>query len=104
MINVAVIGISGFGAVHYADFVREHAAGRVNVVAATVINQADEPEKCAFLQSIGCRLFTDYRAMLEEFRGKIDLCFIPTGIARRPTTGCTGSTAPWRSTLPGKTR
>lgn len=81
MINVAVIGVSGFGAVHYADFVREHAAGRVNVVAATVINQADEPEKCAFLQSIGCRLFTDYRAMLEEFRGKIDLCFIPTGIA-----------------------
>ena len=81
MINVAVIGVSGFGAVHYNDFVREHAAGRVNVVAATVINQSEEAEKCAFLQSIGCRLFTDYRAMLEEFRGKIDICFIPTGIA-----------------------
>ena len=25
--------------------------------------------------------FTDYRKMLEEFRGKIDICFIPTGIA-----------------------
>ena len=81
MINVAVIGVSGFGAVHYNDFVREHAAGRVNVVAATVINQSEEAEKCAFLQSIGCRLFTDYRVMLEEFRGKIDICFIPTVIA-----------------------
>ena len=81
MINVAVIGVSGFGAVHYNDFVREHAAGRVNVVAATIINQAEEAEKCSFLKSIGCRLFTDYRAMLEEFRGKIDICFIPTGIA-----------------------
>ncbi|MBS1369623.1 MAG: Gfo/Idh/MocA family oxidoreductase [Lentisphaeria bacterium] len=81
MINVAVIGVSGFGAVHYNDFVREHAAGRVNVVAATVINQAEEAEKCAFLKSIGCKLFTDYRAMLDEFRGKIDICFIPTGIA-----------------------
>ena len=45
MINVAVIGVSGFGAVHYNDFVREHAAGRVNVVAATVINQSEEAEK-----------------------------------------------------------
>ena len=81
MINVAVIGISGFGAVHYKDFVREHEAGRVKVVAATVINQAEEAEKCAFLKSIGCRLFTDYRTMLQEFRGKIDICFIPTGIA-----------------------
>lgn len=81
MINVAVIGVSGFGAVHYNDFVREHAAGRVNVVAATIINQTEEVEKCRYLKSIGCRLFTDYHAMFAEFRGKIDICFIPTGIA-----------------------
>lgn len=81
MINVAVIGISGFGNVHYNDLVREHHAGRAAIVAAAVINQEEEAEKCAFLRSIGCRLFTDYRAMLDEFRGRIDLCFIPTGIA-----------------------
>ena len=81
MINVAVIGISGFGNVHYNDLVREYKAGRAGIVAATVINQDEEADKCAFLKSIGCKLFTDYRPMLDEFRGRIDLCFIPTGIA-----------------------
>jgi len=81
MINVAVIGISGFGNVHYNDLVREYKAGRANIVAAAVINQAEEAAKCDYLRSIGCKLFTDYRTMLDEFRGRIDLCFIPTGIA-----------------------
>lgn len=81
MTNVAIIGISGFGNVHYNDLVREHNAGRANIIAAVVINQEEEAEKCAFLKSIKCKLFTDYRAMLAEFRGKIDICFIPTGIA-----------------------
>lgn len=81
MINVAIIGVSGFGAVHYHDLIREYQAGRANIVAAVVINQEEEAEKCAELRAAGCKLFTDYRAMLEEFRGRIDLCFIPTGIA-----------------------
>ncbi|WP_400223748.1 Gfo/Idh/MocA family protein [Methanomethylophilus alvi] len=81
MFNAAIIGISGFGAVHYNDFLREHAAGRIHIVGATVINQEEEAQKCAFLRSIGCRLFTDYREMLRELSGKIDICFIPTGIA-----------------------
>ena len=38
MFNAAIIGVSGFGDVHYRDLVREHAAGRVNIVAATVIS------------------------------------------------------------------
>ncbi len=81
MMNVAIIGVSGFGAVHYKDFEREHAAGRIKILGATVINQAEEAEKCDFLRSVGCELFTDYRAMLDKLRGRIDLCFIPTGIA-----------------------
>lgn len=70
MFNAAIIGISGFGAVHYNDFLREHAAGRIHIVGATVINQEEEAQKCAFLRSIGCRLFTDYREMLRELSGK----------------------------------
>ena len=42
MFNAAIIGISGFGAVHYNDFLREHAAGRIHIVGATVINQEEE--------------------------------------------------------------
>ena len=87
MFNAAIIGVSGFGAVHYQDFVREHAAGRIRPVGATVINQAEEPEKCAWLRNIGCPLYTDYREMLRDLAGKIDICFIPTGIAlHKPMT------------------
>lgn len=81
MINAAIIGVSGFGNIHYQDLLREHAAGRLNVIGAAIINQAEEQEKCEFLKSIGCRIFTDYREMLQELHGKIDLCMIPTGIA-----------------------
>lgn len=81
MFNAAIIGVSGFGGVHYQDFVREYAAGRIRPVGATVINQAEEPEKCAWLRSVGCPLYTDYREMLRDLAGRIDICFIPTGIA-----------------------
>lgn len=81
MINVAIIGISGFGQVHYNDLVREYQQKRVNIIGATVINQDAEKVKCDFLKSIGCMLFTDYNQMLEALRGNIDICFIPTGIA-----------------------
>ena len=81
MIRCALIGVSGFGAVHYADLMRERAAGRAEIVGATIINQEQEREKCAALRAIGCRIYEDYREMLNDLRGKIDLCFIPTGIA-----------------------
>ncbi len=81
MINAAIIGVSGFGRTHYEDIVREYHQKRVNIAGATIINQEEEKDKCDFLKSIGCRLFTDYNQMLEVLRGKIDICFIPTGIA-----------------------
>jgi hypothetical protein len=34
MINAAVIGISGFGSVHYNDLMREHRNGRLKFTAA----------------------------------------------------------------------
>ena len=81
MINTAIIGVSGFGQVHYNDLVREYQQRRICITGATIINQDEEKEKCDFLKSIGCRLFTDYKQMLEELRGEIDICFIPSGIA-----------------------
>ncbi|MHB9138404.1 MAG: Gfo/Idh/MocA family protein [Victivallaceae bacterium] len=81
MINAAIIGVSGFGQVHYNDLVREYQQKRINITGATIINQETEKEKCDFLKSIGCQLFTDYNQMLKILRGEIDICFIPTGIA-----------------------
>ena len=80
MFNAAIIGVSGFGAVHYQDFVREHAAGRIRPVGATVINQAEEPEKCAWLRSIGCPLYTDYREMLKDKSLDIVLVLTPNNM------------------------
>ncbi len=80
MIRVAVIGISGYGHVHYTDLMHYHHAGKIILVGATVINQEEEKEKCLALQQIGCRIFADYREMLTQLDGQIDLCCIPTGI------------------------
>ncbi|MBN2712475.1 MAG: Gfo/Idh/MocA family oxidoreductase [Planctomycetes bacterium] len=80
MINCCVIGVTGFGDVHYKDLLRESEAGNVKVVAATIINQDEVPEKCEKLREMGCEIFTDYKEMLAKYSGKADLCCIPTGI------------------------
>lgn len=79
-LSACVIGVSGFGRTHYDDLMREAEAGRMRALGATVINQDEEQEKCERLLSLGCRLFTDHREMLGKLSGKIDVCFIPTGI------------------------
>ncbi len=80
MYNAAIIGISGFGDTHYVDLKHGREAGKWNILGATVINQAEEVEKCAWLKSQGTVLYTDWQLMLDELAGKIDICFIPTGI------------------------
>lgn len=79
-LNVALIGVSGFGRVHYDDLLRQVAHGRMRLVGATIINQAEEADICEHLQALGCALYDDYETMLGELQGAIDLCFIPTGI------------------------
>lgn len=78
--QLALIGISGYGRIHL-QLARECVArGEAEIVAATVINPQDEKENVAALEGMGCRIFSDYHEMLREFRGRIDLCLIPTGI------------------------
>ncbi|MFA6291837.1 MAG: Gfo/Idh/MocA family oxidoreductase [Victivallales bacterium] len=80
MIKTAIIGVSGFGNVHYNDLILYQGRGLLEISAATIINQDEESEKCAKLRSLGCKIYTDYIQMLKDFRGEIDICFIPTGI------------------------
>lgn len=80
MYNAVIIGISGFGDVHYNDLRAGVEAGNWRIVGATVINQAEEVEKCAWLKGQGTVLYIDWQQMLDEFAGQIDICFIPTGI------------------------
>lgn len=78
--KTAIVGVSGFGNVHYQDLLNYRERGEVEIVAAAVINQDEEAEKCETLKNMGCAIFADYREMLDRFKGEIDLCFIPTGI------------------------
>lgn len=80
MIRICLIGISGFARTHYDEVTRHHALGLSQLVAATVINQAEEVERCAHLRDIGCEIHTDHLAMLAAWKGRADLCIVPTGI------------------------
>ncbi len=78
--KACIIGVSGYGDVHYNMLMKEHAAGNVEIAGATIINQNEEAEKCAHLRETGCRIFDNYEEMLHELTGKAQLCMIPTGI------------------------
>ena len=78
--KVAIVGVSGFGNVHYRDLSRAAAAGRLQIAAATIINQSDEPEKTAALKALGTEIFDDAAKMFAACAGKIDLTFLPVGI------------------------
>ncbi|MFP4381952.1 MAG: Gfo/Idh/MocA family protein [Candidatus Sumerlaeia bacterium] len=80
MIKACIIGVSGYGTTHYNDLMREVESKRAEVVAAAIINQDEEKEKCDRLRGLGCELFEDYKEMLDQYSGKADICFIPTGI------------------------
>jgi predicted dehydrogenase len=87
MLKACIIGVSGYGRIHYDLLMQAQAEGSLEVVGATIINQADESEKCARLRELGCHLYDDYLAMLAALAGKADLCLIPTGTPlHRPMT------------------
>lgn len=81
MIKAAVVGVTGFGGTHYNDLIREYEAGRVQPVAAVVINPEDAAAKVARLKEIGCDILPDFDSLIAKYAGKLDLCCIPTGIA-----------------------
>lgn len=81
MIKAAVVGVTGFGGTHYNDLIREYEAGRVQPVAAVVINPEEAAAKVAKLQEIGCDILPDFDSLISKYAGKLDICCIPTGIA-----------------------
>jgi predicted dehydrogenase len=80
MINVAVIGVTGFGHVHYLDIMREVDNGNFCVKGAVIINPDEAGEQIKKLQVKGALIFEDYQKMLDTLAGQIDICFIPTSI------------------------
>lgn len=79
-IPIGLIGITGFGAVYLRILRSLEEEGLVKLVCATVINQQEIEEVCLSLEAVGCRLYANFREMLNEEKGKVEICFIPTGI------------------------
>ncbi|MCC6416053.1 MAG: Gfo/Idh/MocA family oxidoreductase, partial [Opitutaceae bacterium] len=77
---MALIGVSGYARI-YLQLIRESLArSEIKLVAAVVINAQEEAAIVAELTGLGGAIYGDYRTMLAEERGRIDLCMIPTGI------------------------
>ncbi len=78
--RAAIIGVSGYGKIYLERLLHHAALGDCEIVAATVINRAEEQAACADLEARGAMIYGDYHAMLEAQAGQIDIAFIPTGI------------------------
>lgn len=78
--RVALIGVSGYAQV-YLNLIRELLALRaVRLEAVVIINPDEERAVVAELAARGTRIYADYAVMLAAEKGRIELCFIPTGI------------------------
>jgi len=80
MLKAAVIGASGFGAIHCSDLLRQYEAGRLAISGAVVRDPAKAPDMVAKLVAAGATIYPDHHAMLAALAGKLDLCMIPTSI------------------------
>lgn len=80
-IKVALIGISGYGKVHFQHVCRLVRENRAEISAAVVINPDQVPNELAVLREMGCAIYSGTDAMFADLSGKLDLVCIPTGIA-----------------------
>ncbi len=55
-------------------------AGKVELKAAVVVNQAEEAETCQRLRDRGVTLYEDWRGLFADWSGKLDVCLMPLPI------------------------
>lgn len=79
--KVALIGISGYGLVHFEHMRRLADKGAVELAAAVVINPDQVQKQLEILKRYGTKVYDSTQAMFADFSGKLDLVCIPTGIA-----------------------
>ncbi|MEI3040532.1 MAG: Gfo/Idh/MocA family oxidoreductase [Victivallales bacterium] len=80
-IKVALIGISGYGRVHFNQMRQLVECGLAEIAAAVVINPDQVQNELAVLREMGTAVYSSTDAMFADFSGKLDLVCIPTGIA-----------------------
>ena len=80
LIRAAIVGVSGYGRWHLLMAMEQALVGRLQLVGATVINQAEEPVICDRLRRQGVPVFGCFDDMLAALAGRVDLVLLPTGI------------------------
>lgn len=87
--TIALIGVSGYGKVHY-DYLKVLAeAGKINFAAAVIRPSSMEKNKVVVdeLQALGAKIYPSDDALLEAMKDSLDLICLPVGIeAHRPMT------------------
>ncbi|GAT32723.1 predicted dehydrogenase [Terrimicrobium sacchariphilum] len=79
-VSLHLIGVSGYARAVLRSLlsVLDHANARL--ASATVINREEESDACRRLEGLGCRIYSDYSAMLADVVPGNNLCIIPTSI------------------------
>ncbi|MDR2674056.1 MAG: Gfo/Idh/MocA family oxidoreductase [Opitutaceae bacterium] len=83
--SAALIGVSGYARTHLSLAIEQVAQGRIKLAAATVVNQREEDFVCSRLRSLGCSIHATTAEMWSDWKERIDLCMIPTGIPHHAT-------------------
>lgn len=80
MIRAALVGVSGYGRWHLLMAIEQMLLRRLELVGATVINQAEQEPICRRLVRLGVPVFDTFEAMMAALGGQVDLLLLPTGI------------------------
>lgn len=80
MIRTALIGASGYAGLYLQNLIRLQNDGVLVLEAVVVKDAATHQQEIAQLNSIGIRVLDTTAQLFAEFKGKLDLCCIPTSI------------------------
>jgi len=78
--RVGVVGVSGYGRIHLGLLREAEDAGLVKLSAAVVINREEEAAVVEELGLRGVRVHPTFDAFIASEPGRLELCFLPTGI------------------------
>ncbi|MDQ8181683.1 Gfo/Idh/MocA family oxidoreductase [Pelagicoccus sp. SDUM812005] len=78
--RIALIGVSGYAEVYIDWLLEAHRDGSIRMAAATILPNERKLPSAVALQAIVSKIYDSYEDMCAAEAGKLDICFIPTGI------------------------
>ncbi len=78
--RVALVGASGYARIYLDYLIPAHDAGKLSIRAAVVLPEHRGLADVERLRERSVRIHGSFGELLDEQRGQLDLCFLPTGI------------------------